>query len=298
MLFILVALPIFSARADYCTNPSAYKTDRRCYATAKQRATKPFNAVVALVKDDSSYCTGTIVKRQNKLYVFTAKHCVANNSNQVYRHVTVRLQNGRRITATKNNTGNYIKSTDSNWGGDWAIYSIDPNERDVPYVNISDGQGLILDDARSIGYGGLKILSDAEIKTFKRKYYEYLINHKNIPVLSAITSGGYGNKDGALNTKNKYVHNYIYEYLDEKTRTEIFNDERLKVSTCEYSRTGEQSGCQAWSGNSGGGIFDLDGDIMGIHTRGNGFIGGKKHGKAGDSINLQPKLIENIFKNF
>ena len=47
------------------------------------------------------------------------------------------------------------------------------------------------------------------------------------------------------------------------------------------------SNCQGWGGNSGGGIFDENGNIMAIVTLGNYQIGGAEHATITGGINFQ-----------
>lgn len=83
------------------------------------------------------------------------------------------------------------------------------------------------------------------------------------------------------------------DFLDELKKTNskyysdlfdgLFNDnDKLKVSECKYSSSGKKIDCQTWCGNSGCGIFDDKGNLMGINTRGTSVIGGTSH--AGDNI--------------
>ncbi len=279
-----VLLPVFAATADHCDTPDLYKTDKRCYVANVQKTMTPYNAVVGLFKKDGApFCTGTIIKYDNHLYVYTAKHCVADDSGRVSNVIQVRLQNGQSMFATRSKIGNYTASQSSSFGGDWAIYNIRTNNN-VPYVGISNNGSKSNADARVIGYGSLKILSDAEIKKFKSMYLSYLKQKTGLSAAKLATNE-YGFKNGGLNTQNSYVHNFIYKALDPTIRKDMFFDSRnLKVATCGFSKSGGLSHCQVWGGNSGGGVFDSDGDIMGIMTRASLFVGGTLHGMGGDAV--------------
>jgi V8-like Glu-specific endopeptidase len=125
-----------------------------------------------------------------------------------------------------------------------------------------------------VGYGGLKIMSDGEIKKFKDRYITYLKNVKKIDAEG--DEKIYGFSEGGVNTTNEYVINFLEE--ESKYWNGLRNDgSKLKLSHCRYSSTGLQVGCQGWGGSSGGPIFDDRGDIMGIHTRGGRVIGGSRH---------------------
>lgn len=263
---------------DYCTNPSEYTVDKRCYVTDTQKQGKPYNSVVALITDnDFVYCTGTIVRDyDNKPYLYTAKHCTVNEKNSIASALTIKLQNGTRLSVNKNNIGNYDNKNDENLDGDWAIYSIE--KFDIPMVEKTNKIKIgiapyeIPYDAKVVGYGALKIMSDKDISDFRNAYIEYLKEQKHIDTKGK--ENIYGFEDGGIVHDNEYVQNFIYSNT---TYWELFDDTKLKVSYCKYLSTGREKGCQTWSGNSGGPIFDSDNKIMGIHTRGNGIIGGKRH---------------------
>ena len=274
--FLLLLVPFISMAADHCTNPTEYTVDKRCYVTDKQKKEKPYNAVVALVLDDgeSPYCTGTIVKGlDGKPYLYTAKHCTGDENDMVRSELTIKLQDGRKLSVTKHTVGNYNIEHDVNVHGDWAIYSI--VNSDVPMVEIPSKRGNGVYDATNVGYGRLKIMSDAEIAEFKSRYLTYLKDEKNIDAKD--DENVYGFYDGGVNTYgNAYVTNFLiteYDYW-ESLADDI---SKLKLSHCKYSATGRMEGCQAWSGNSGGPIFDNRGNIMAIRTRSPLFIGGSRH---------------------
>jgi len=52
-----------------------------------------------------------------------------------------------------------------------------------------------------------------------------------------------------------------------------------------------------WGGNSGGGIFDNKGDIMGIHVWGKPIIGGENHAGSAGGINLQISAWDGMKRN-
>ncbi len=281
MSSLFVFVPFMSMAADHCTNPTEYTVDKRCYVTDAQKRRKPYNAVVALVDGSGDpRCTGTIVKGTNgRPYLYTAKHCTDDRNYVVQSELEIKLQDGRILTVTKNNVGNYNVETDENLNGDWAIYSI--AQSDVPMVEKSSKRKIGVAplepyyDATDVGYGILKIMSDAEIADFKYKYITYLKDEKNID--SKGDEKAYGFKDGGVDTYyNAYVKNFLTKNND--YWSSLTDDiSKLKLSHCTYSGTGRKIGCQGWGGNSGGPIFDDRGNIMGIHTRGNREIGGLEH---------------------
>ena len=60
---------------------------------------------------------------------------------------------------------------------------------------------------------------------------------------------------------------------DFNTGYKVFNDDNLKESKCMYTNDDKAIGCQGWNGDSGGGIFDRSGNLMGIATGGTPVIG-------------------------
>lgn len=313
LLFVFTPGVLFAR--DACTDPDAFTVDRRCYVTDEQKAEKPYNAVVKVYG-----CTGTIVKIENDYYIYTAKHCVGSKTVDSYESIPAVLQNGATVYADKYRVGTYNKATDD--GDDWAIYKIQDkyNDGTLPYVYISDkwdwGILSINRDARSVGYGALKIMSDAEIEEFKARYITYLATQKDIPyeqqtettAYALMADGGttgistYGfMADGGIYASNAYVDNFIYEFLsktDPYYVVDIFNDtDALKVSYCKYATDGSEINCQGWGGNSGGGIFDNKGDIMGIHGLGMRIIGGENHAGGVSGINLQISAWDGIKRN-
>lgn len=281
MLAGMTFMPFVSMAADHCTNPTEYTVDKRCYVTDAQKRRYPYKAVVALVRNSGApYCTGTIVKGKNgRPYLYTAKHCTGDRNYVVQSELEIKLQDGRKLSVTKNNVGNYNIETDKNLHGDWAIYSI--AQSDVPMVEKSSKWEIGVAplepyyDATNVGYGALKIMSDAEIRYFKSKYITYLKDKKNID--SNGDEDTYGFRDGGVDTyNNAYVKNFLTDNDDywDSLKGDI---SKLKLSHCTYSGTGRVVGCQAWSGNSGGPIFDDRGNIMGIRTRSGLIIGGSGH---------------------
>lgn len=277
IISLLLFIPFLAMAADHCTNPKEYTVDKRCYVTDKQKKEKPYNAVAALINGDFVYCTGTIVKDKNgNPYLYTAKHCTGDKNDLVQSKLQIKLQDGRKLEVTKNNVGNYDIAEDNNFAGDWAIYSI--KQSNIPMVEkttkikIGLGSFEIPYDAKVVGYGALEIMSDKEISEFRNKYIKYLKDKKNVKTKG--TEVKYGFRDDGIYYRNAYVKDFVYSntaYLNAS------DTRKLKVSICKYLSTGKAKGCQAWSGNSGGPIFDSDNKIMGIITRSNLIIGGSHH---------------------
>ena len=281
---------------DACTKPSEYTIDKRCYVTDEQKREHPYNTVVA-VEAPTGYCTGTIIKGADEhLYLYTAKHCVVWKDGSVSDRITIITQNGVSFLVNKNNVGNHDTVGGGNHSGDWAIYDVPRNN--IASTGISDklrigfGPIAIPYDARVVGYGALKIMSDAEIEVFKQRYIQYLYDIKGIN--SNGREARYGWSSGGINTISAYGKSFI-DYLkdyDPSYISDVFEDnDRLKESKCKYSSNGKRTGCQTWSGNSGGPIFDADGNLMGILTMGVPVIGGKHHAGSEHSL-FEPNIVD------
>ena len=286
--FLLLLLVPNVVLADACTDPENYTIDKRCYVTEEQKQEKPYNAVVALLDNhDRIYCTGTIVNNGDILYLYTAKHCTdVNGNNMPDSDLLISLQDGTTDFAEISKVGNYDIDADKKFSGDFAIYKLHSDS--YPYVLISDkpriGVGPLTAnyDARLVGYGKLKIMSDNEIEEYKQKYIKHLQDEKGVK--SEGTEAKYGFYDGGIyhSMGNPYVVNFLEDMAKNNWwyYNDIFQNYELKVSKCKYSSNGKKINCQAWGGNSGGPIFDADGKIMGIVTRSSTMVGGKHHAGA------------------
>ena len=255
---------------------------------------------------------GSSIKR-----VYTAKHCTdLIEDGLVDETITIKTQGGATYKATNEYIqqktdayGNYNIAEDTLYSGDWAKYSLFDVPDDLPFTTFTTrhsgtlgkleatkenssvleklfvplflGKAFLGDnnyDAQVVGYGSLKIMSDAEIQDFKAKYTKFLEN----PAYEDLDDYKRGFQDGGVNTRNKIVKEFIYGNLDNALSgddyVEFFEDgEQLKTSLCQLNVDGYQQGCQSWGGNSGGPIFDKEGHLMGILTRGNYIIGGERH---------------------
>ncbi len=290
------------AEDDSCSKPASYTVDKRCYITDTQKDKKPYNATVAVVIEDVGYCTGTIVKdRDNgKLYLYTAKHCVVDDHNKAYTKINIILHDGRTIEVNKNKSGNML--SDIVYNQDWATYRVPDEYGDIDFTEISGnykkgfGPFASVYDARVVGFGAMKVMSDDDINEFKAKYLDYLAeeeekDEKEIERLEKrVMKKNRGIKLASGDGKN------FFNYLQEEEPwyvAELYSDNaNLKESRCRYTSSGIGKDCQGWGGNSGGGIFDNEGNIMGLITRGLVIVGGKRHGSIGGivgTINLMQK---------
>lgn len=268
VIFCCLPVSLF-ANSDSCNSPLEYTIDKRCYVTTEQKQIKPYNAVAYVLETG---CSASIVKNNNQLYVYTAKHCTDIDFDKIpNQKLDVRLQDGRIFSATSTNMGHYDITNDEDKDGDWAIYLLDGDTTDVPYVNISqifqNDTHNAEADALSVGYGNLKIMSDAEIENFKNAYINYLQEHPTEKT---------GFVKNGIDTNNIAVQNFL-ETLDMEQYIDIFSNNELKQSECKIKADGSTHYCQTWHGDSGGGVFDNSGNILRIITRGYSFIGGEQH---------------------
>ena len=290
----MILIPFIAWANDHCTNPSAYTIDKRCYVTAEEKAQKPYNTTVALIDhtDNTPMCTGTIIRIQDMLVVYTAAHCIVFDEHKAEK-ITIRLQDGREFIASYNNSGNFVLPPETEmteeeleeWmiehnPHDWAIYNI-PEQyyNNIPYTLITNNyHSNALHNATVVGYGSLKIMSDNDIKDFKQKYIDYLNGRPQ--------NDDYGFVNDNIATNDPVVLNFLYEHQSDISDV-IFNDNiKLKQSKCEYGGEFNAKNCQAWGGNSGGPVYDNNNHIMGIVTLVYPFIGDTQHANMYGTVSL------------
>ena len=309
-LSFLLCMPMVAVAADHCTNPDEYTVDRRCYVTDEQKAQKPFNSVVALIDGGGIYCTGTVVTPGTRYSPFfsyntpnqipvivTDKHCIdRNHDGQPDQRVKIMLQNGQKLDVNLLKTGNYNILDSTNDDGDWAVYQLPPvyyatymqENLDSVYASFSSGlySGV---NVSVIGYGFLKIMSDAEIEEFRQRYIDYLTEN-NLSVPEKRDEFSYKTdysqtgmlSDGGVDMGHDPLNDFlITEYIkDSSYINDTFSSEyALKVSKCKYLGRDDDL-CQTWGGNSGGGYFNNQDDILCILTKGKNIIGGFSHAAA------------------
>lgn len=270
---LLILAPAVVMAADHCTNPDEYTIDRRCYVPYEQKTQKPYNAVVALLdKNSVNDCTGTIVKENNNYYIYTARHCIKhdnwspNGINSQYEdtEIYVRLQNNQILKVKRHRVETI---------GDWVVYKI--ADKDINAIadfattktdNMNSKNAVY--DARVVGYGALKVMSDKEISDFKKAYEKYLVDEVGEEYMLKERNSKEGIKVAIGSLKKEWP--------------ELINDvDKLKESVCDYYVRYGADGCQGWQGNSGGPVFDSDGKIMAILTHGQDVIGGDDHARIG-----------------
>ena len=303
-LFLLcLLLPMELVAMDHCTHPGEYTVDKRCYVTNEQKKIKPFNAVAGVIGYYGIGCTGSVVKDGDDLFLYTAKHCVRGRKN-----IDVKLPNGIKATAYLMTCGDYETiftlhgQEGINNDGDWAILKFDNPYLD--FVNISKHPKD--KKAVSVGYGSLKIMSDKEITDFKNQYIEFLKNNdspysfydekgKLVDEGKITVTPENKEKYGFIDDGISYMNGYVQWFLSKSDFYDKFcgDTDNMKVSYCEYDFDENiADGCQVWEGDSGGGLFDADGDFMAMRSSGTAVIGGTNHASAQDADGYVQVCIE------
>ncbi|MBO4745590.1 MAG: hypothetical protein J5613_00775, partial [Alphaproteobacteria bacterium] len=180
-------------------------------------------------------------------------------------------------------TGNYnITSGANRETGDWAVYRLDHDDASKVNFIRAYGQSVNNGDAMIIGYGSLKIMSDAEIEDFRQKYIGFLRDCGKA-ASNEIYLAKFDEFIGADDFNWKYKE--FEKNLDRWYRKELFLDDGLKVSECKYNSESDGNRCQVWGGNSGGPVFDkqLKG-LIGIVSTGYDVIGGYYHAGFDDAL--------------
>lgn len=313
LLLSSVAMAEETTYADACHKPKEFTVDKRCYVTDKQKKVLPYSSVADLVyKGDWSYCTGTFVygvsdkkslfnftKDNGLVYLFTAKHCTDGDG-----AIRVKTQKGKTLDLYLVRQGDYSSGGDRR--GDWAIYKLnDDIKNDKEFlkkeIGVVNTDSIFMANDRSVklvGYGGLKIMSDKEIAQFKEDYIKYIIEDagkKGTQLKRSDVEGDstyFNTRTGGIDRDNPYLTGFVKKLESENKN--IFQDKDLKVSTCTYSNN-VAKGCQSWSGNSGGPVFDSDNNLVGIHNAGYGEVGGTSHAQSAydvSIININNKYME------
>lgn len=293
LTFIWSAFMMSGAVAnDHCTNPTEYTVDRRCYVPDALQAQSPYSAVVRLIdsNDGYVYCSGTIVNFRDAQYILTARHCGFDDDNggetdEINREIVVITPDGNRVTAHYHSDGGQFLNNEY-INHDWLFYRIDdvlsPMARPsgVAWRDVSDTENM---DLHVIGYGGMKILSDAEIRGFKSKYIQYLRGRGK-----KFTEEN-GELFGGVKISTSQGDDFLISMGRDFVQETFFDDNAMKTSLCRIP----QSYCQAWGGASGSGYFDSNGNIVGVVSLGVFVVGGKFHAFV-DAPAIPTKIPDNL----
>ncbi len=284
-LLILFCVPTVGMGADSCTNPKEYTIDKRCYVTDVK---KPFDSVVYLVSIVGNYCSGVMINGDDgKKYIYTATHCVLPDDKPIERiskNITAKTFSGRTMTA---------KFDKVIGDGQVALYVIDKKGLSLAEIG---KKNALEKDIHVVGYGNFEILSDETIKKFKAEYIDYLSREKSIYANGDEYQYGFVSDGGIIynsdRKKEYYYNDYIKDFWNflyinnQELYDSIFGDPKLKMSTCKYYGNYSFDGCQVVRGDSGGGVFDENGNVIGIILKAEHVIGG--------SLNMKLTLISNI----
>lgn len=274
-MFLLLFIPNV-IWADACTNPNEYTIDKRCYV--KDKNVNPYNAIVSF-----GTCAGTIVKDGDDFYLYTARHCLTKENTKG----KIRLANGFSFKP-----GDLMDVGENDANDDWAIFKID--QKDLSkitnnYTQISDKD--FEPNARSVGYGSLKILSDEQLG-FIKKEYVYFLQTKHHIKSDQINLKTNANVTGIIYDGIHFDSDLFREFLSINDHITIYESGVMKTSKCSFSTDASQGvSCQMWHGDSGGGVFDADGKLLGIISHGYPLIGGPYHASGNYEISTKPDFI-------
>ena len=284
-LLFLFFIPNLVTANDNCTNPDEYTIDKRCYVTDGQ---KPFDSVVYLVSIVGNYCSGVMIDGDDgKTYIYTATHCVLPDNKTIARiskNITAKTFSGKTINAR----------FDKVIGGEQvALYVIDKDGLSSTEIGKENAFGK---NIHVVGYGNFEILSDDTIKKFKSEYMGYLSREKSIYANGDEYRYGFTPDDGIVYNSDRgkgYHNDYIQDFWDflyitnQELYKSIFGDIKLKISTCKYYDDSSFDGCQAVRGDSGGGVFDENGNVIGIILKAEHIIDGPRNMKLTRISNIQ-----------
>ena len=302
--FLLIAMLPINLLADACTNPDEYTIDRRCYVDGATWAKEPYKHVLKMGdRTGDPWCTANMVAGR----IVTAKHCVldkdlnnvkftAFDGTEIY--VDPMAESGSYYTEKQVIDGEEVKE-EYNFEGDWAVLT--PKSvyqkfvTDNSIYNVNGGLGPLGSslagaafnvDFAVIGFGALKIMSDKEIKNFRRAYVDFLYDnglyddtedkihklHGKYPIDQAEKRDHIKHKmfkevvtvDVSDDSWGQSFFWYGAEYMEKYGLDRWIIDmdtDKLKVSYClnkwDKDKWGDYQGCQSWGGNSGGGAYSV-----------------------------------------
>lgn len=254
---------------------NTHTIDKRQYVS---RDNAPFSAVVGLkYANGKNWCSGTLTADG---IVVTAKHCIYGEGTGYEQLGDLYINHkdaGDVGVKRRTSSGVDIYANDRyNNTYDWAL--LVPKKDIKSTVRVSTANNNVTADVINVGYGGLKILSDQEIRTIRTQYAKWL-NH-----MSGTNMANQSGED--LDTQSGFGSQFVYEIKNGKisgVSRDTFNDtHRLKASYCRATASNKQQntkGCQGWGGNSGGSVFvkqDNKWYLYGIHISGYNDITGDR----------------------
>ena len=305
--FLLSFLPI-NLLADVCVNPSEYTVDRRCYVDDATWSTKPYKHVLKMkyIDDDLVFCTANMVSGK----ILTARHCISDAKIGELEFIAF---DGSRIRVQQSFSGaSEFVTSDQDWIVFMPISAWQDFVSSNSIRNISDdfvgagknSEGIIA------GFGGLKILSDQEILNFQKAYKEYieLFGSYFDSDDTEIDENSVNLTDTIKDDKKKYlfydtISPYLLKYDLPEVKELFFDTEQLKVGFCKdiqlmdgYDILGVTK-CQAWGGNSGGGLY-VDKNEKGLWYLMGLLLGGKSVISSDPDKHTGKRSIIGPAKNF
>lgn len=288
------------------------------------------NVTVTLVDNDDEACTGTFMNMQGEMFYINAGCVLETDKKTLKKEIVIRNQFGEKETAFLVDNLSYSDSTGvyvtRSYLEDMLVYKrLQPSfkvvEEDINkenYKEYLDKVGLPITDtywrrdyntffvcntamprqnsnrAVSVGYGALKIMSDAAIAEFRKKYIDFLMKnikgddgkkfikkytengtHSNDDYERAVLYGFYG--DGiSAHYDNVYWEDF-WNYAGYEYMNNTFYDVELKKSI---------GAKQGWGGDSGGPYFDQYDQQICIVTRGYSIVGGEWHALSTDCVDI------------
>ena len=259
MFLLLVISTTCFAHDDSCTNSAEYTIDRRCYISDTTWQNKPYKHILKMFDNDANivFCTANMVAGK----IVTARHCVENKD---VSNITFIANTGTRISVQyryigTDSTNEYVPVSQ-----DWVILT--PKAEFQNFVkensiyNVADISNFNGGSFIIMGYGGLKILKDKEIKNLKKAYIEYLqttdVANSSIKDVETVSVN---QKIGSFRDAiTPYLHKYGFISAED-----VFMDtNKMKLSICadveelsELNMLGAK--CQVWAGNSGSGLYGI-----------------------------------------
>ena len=255
--FLLLFIPTFCL-ADACTNQNEYTIDKRCYVTDSIWKNRPYKHILKMYDNAENivFCTANMVAGK----IVTAKHCVENKD---VSNITFIAHTGTRISVqyinTETNLYDYAPISQ-----DWVVLT--PKAEFQNFVkensiyNVQDFSDFADSSFVIIGYGGLKILNDKEIKNLKKAYFEYL------QATDAANSSIKDDKTASVNQKiggfKDAITSYLHKYGFNSAEDVFMDTNKMKLSICAYVENLSElnmisAKCQVWAGNSGGGLYGI-----------------------------------------
>lgn len=245
------ALDILDNALSYFKNDPKYTIDKRKYVS---NSIEPFSAVVGLKSQiGKNWCSGTLTADG---IVVTAKHCIFDGYTNAYKDlnsIIINYQNTNIGVKQRTSSGANIYP-DGNYNDtyDWAL--LVPNKDIKSRIKVSKLTQGATSDVIVVGYGGLKILSNQEIRNIRKEYAKWL--NRGVEADMAPYSGV------DLNGRSTFGMQFIQDIRNGRVKgipANTFDDtHRLKASYCRATISNDrynEIGCQMWGGNSGGSVF-------------------------------------------